>query len=283
MRLIVPINLEEPIPNLQRVTFAAALALASIPGCGRRPGLVMPVTILVQSGRLGSVESAAVAEDRVDWWDDDSSDDDACTESFAAVELRRFLARSLGIDESQIRFGSEQSLPRRGDVFVLGNRRSNRLIASLLSPEHRRRGGVGESHPMDDPGAFHIRALSRGGRSVFVIAGESRVGTLYGVYEILRQLGVRFYGRGDTGTTYAGGHVALPRKLDLEDGPAFRTRGFWAWEPRGNEDFFLWMARNRMNLWTAAENHPELLKKLGIQLAAGGHGIQQEAPPRRVG
>ena len=38
-----------------------------------------------------------------------------------------------------------------------------------------------------------------------------------------------------------------------------------------------------MNLWTAAENHPELLKKLGIQLAAGGHGIQQEAPPRRVG
>ena len=154
MRLIVPINLEEPIPNLQRVTFAAALALASIPGCGRRPGLVMPVTILVQSGRLGSVESAAVAEDRVDWWDDDSSDDDACTESFAAVELRRFLARSLGIDESQIRFGSEQSLPRRGDVFVIGNRRSNRLIASLLGPEHRRRGGVGEGHPMDDPGAF---------------------------------------------------------------------------------------------------------------------------------
>ena len=36
--------------------------------------------------------SAAEAEDQVDWWDDDTRDDAACTESFAATEVRRWLS-----------------------------------------------------------------------------------------------------------------------------------------------------------------------------------------------
>src|SRR5262249_22743798 len=52
------------------------------------------------------------------------------------------------------------------------------------------------------------------------------------------------------------------------------TRGFWAWEPRGTPEFFDWMARNRMNLWTAEESDPGRLEQLGIRRVAGGHQLQ---------
>jgi hypothetical protein len=53
------------------------------------------ITIVAQPGRFGTIEQAAVAEAQVNWWDDNLADDAACTESFAAIELRQFLARAL--------------------------------------------------------------------------------------------------------------------------------------------------------------------------------------------
>src|SRR5204863_3913042 len=54
-------------------------------------------------------------------------------------------------------------------------------------------------------------------------------------------------------------------------------RGFWAWEPRGNPDFFRWMAANRMNLWTSADTaYVPLLHQLSIRLTGGGHSVQAD-------
>lgn len=50
------------------------------------------ISILVNPGNLASIEEAGHAEEQVDWWDGDLSDDNACTESFAALELRHFLS-----------------------------------------------------------------------------------------------------------------------------------------------------------------------------------------------
>jgi hypothetical protein len=230
--------------------------------------VVTPVSIVVATGTFESVPAAGGGEASVDWWDADPSDDDACTESFAALELRRHLARALALPESAIVLARAPVLPPAGDVFVLGSRRSNPLVAMLMERV--------PAVPGSGPDGYRLRAFDRSGRSVFVVEGRGRSGTLYGVYALLERLGVHFYGLGDTGAVYPSAPPALPRRLDAASSPAFLTRGFWAWEPRGDPEFFLWMARNRMNLWTTAEKDPALIEKLGIRLAGGGHRVQEE-------
>jgi hypothetical protein len=250
-----------------RALLALSVFAVACSGCGRRaPGPVLPITILVSSRPFTGVSAAATGEERVNWRDGDDRDDDACTESFAAVELRRVLARSLGVTEDSIRIEPPERLPLEGDVFVIGSRRSNPLIAALMSR------AVADS----SRDAFHLRAIGRGGRTLFVIEGASRTGTLYGVYAFAERLGFRFFGLGENGTIAPRAPVAWPRDLRVDSSPAFETRGFWAWEKRGSPEFFLWMARNRMNLWTVNDGPHALLAKLGIRLAGGGHEIQHE-------
>jgi len=225
------------------------------------------VTIVVNPGPFATVEQSAAGESRVDWWDADHKDDNACTECFAATELRRFLAACTGRSEEQFRLVKPERLPKRGDVFLLGSRTSNPLIGSLAAAS-------GSTGTLNARESFHVRAFPDGDRTLCVIEGSDRVGTLYGVYAYLEQLGMRFFGVGEQGTVYPNGPVELAADMELVDSPGFLTRGFWAWEDRGNEQFFLWMARNRMNFWTAEEAEVPFLKKLGLKLTAGGHIIQ---------
>jgi len=224
------------------------------------------VTIVVNPEPFATVEEAAAGESRVDWWDADLTDDNACTECFAATELRRFLAGCTGQSEEQFRLVNPERLPKRGDVFLLGSRESNPLIGSLAPAD--------STASLTSAESFHVRAFPDGNRTICVVEGSDRVGTLYGVYAYLEQLGMRFFGLGERGTVYPNRPVELPSRLELVERPGFLTRGFWAWEDRGNEQFFLWMARNRMNFWTAEEAEIPFLKKLGLKLTAGGHIIQ---------
>ena len=98
-----------------------------------------------------------------------------------------------------------------------------------------------------------------------------RIGTLYGVYHFLELQGIRWYAPGETGCSLPVlSTLKIPVHMIMEE-PKFVTRGFWAWEDRGNLEFYLWMARNRLNFWTIAEPDYGLLRKIGIQLTAGGH------------
>ncbi len=231
--------------------------------CAPQSGPAVPITIVASTGPFDSIEQAADAEARVNWWNANFRDDDACTESYAATELRRFLPACLGVPPEKVRLAT--TLPATGDAIVLGSRTSNPLIAARVH------GAV------PPPDGFQVELEHRGGRRVVVIEGGDRAGTLHGAYELLEQLGVRFYGLGDTGTVVPARPASWPRRLSLRDQPAFTTRGFWAWEPRGNRDFLLWMGRNRMNLWTAADTlFVPLMKKLGLRLTGGGHTIQAE-------
>ena len=67
--------------------------------------------IIANPGPFGGIEQAAVAEERVDWWDGDFSDDRACTECFAATELARFLPLCTLISKQDIRFLAPERLP----------------------------------------------------------------------------------------------------------------------------------------------------------------------------
>jgi len=258
---------------VRAATGAGLLVLAGLVASCGPPAPSFPVTIVADPGRFGSIEAAAAAADLVDWWDADPADDEACTESFAAVELLRLLPRALGVAEHQVRLGTpREGLPARGDVILIGPRVARAFAFS--------RPTTGAAERAD---AFRLAAASRGARTVVVIEGVSRSGTLAGAYALLERLGMRAHQPGDSMLAFAAPGARLPARLESFESPAFDLRGFWAWEPRGDDDFFVWMARNRFNLWTAAEPRSARLAQLGIRLSDGGHMLQQEflQPGRR--
>jgi len=227
---------------------------------------VSPMTIVANPGRFVGVEAAARAEAQVDWWaGPDRRNADACTECFAAVELRHYVASCLGRPEGSLTLGALGKLPPTGDVFLLGDADSNPLIG--LFPE---------SLAPAAPESFRIRAFRQNGRTITIICGHDRVGVLYGAYAYLERLGLRFYGPDERDTVMPAAPVRLPASLDDAEKPDYLTRGFHAWEDRGDNSFFLWMARNRLNYWCAVGSREKIcfLKKLGMKLVGGDHTDQ---------
>lgn len=220
------------------------------------------VTIVVNRGPFDSIEEAACGEATVDFWDADRTDDRACTECFAAVELKRFLARVTALDDSDIVLAGVDSMPA-GDVFLLGSAASNPLVAPY-------------ARDIKTDESFFIRTIRENNRTVTIIQGGDRVGVLYGVYEYLNRLGIHFFGLGETGTVYPTEPVTLPTELNVTEDPDYQTRGFWITaDPKSDpNDMHVWMARNKINLWTALDHQVPKLKKLGLKLTVGGHENQ---------
>jgi len=249
-----------------RLSLAAAIVISATFACAPRPVPVTALTIVTSPAPFASIEAAAQAESRVDWWAQDTRDGDACTRCFAATELARWLPRAFDLPPGAVRLATV--VPDTGDVIVLGYPSSNG-VARLL-------------HRDEVPGLL-VRAVRRPHGRAIVITGPRRADFLYGACSLLESLGIHFVGLGDAGTVTPSGARTWPSTLALGGAPAFPTRGFWAWEPRGSPEFFLWMARNRLDLWTAADTaHVPLMKKLGFQLTGGGHTIESEfLPPSR--
>jgi hypothetical protein len=245
---------QHPLPEL---VFSVSLLLGGTAAA--------EVAILVNQADFASVEKAAQGEEDVDWWDADLSDDRACTECFAAVELSRFLPLCASVSRDAIRFQAPDRLPPAGDVFLLGSRRSNPLIAS--------RNPADDAELQHDQ-SFRIRARYENQRTITTIEGKDRVGALYGAYGYLEQLGVRFYGLGEKGTVYPSKAGPLPRNLNIVRHPSFLSRGFIGLGDRGDKDIFFWMARNRMNYCDETGKDAHFRKKLGMILVDGGHNVQ---------
>jgi len=224
------------------------------------------VAIVVNRGEYPSAEKAAAGEADVNWRDADATDDTICTECFAAVELRHYLCKMAGLDEGSVPIADDEAAPE-GDLLVVGNPGSNRAAKELWKKAGLKEddlAGLGRD-------GFIIKSTKADGRRLVLIAGAERVGTLYGVYDFLERLGVRWTAPGES-------NEYVPRKdlddipdMDVRERPAFFTRGFWAWEDRGNDEFLDWMARNKMNLWTDAQSNHPALKKRGLMLTCGGH------------
>ncbi len=264
--------------------FGAALVLAAA-FCATAEG---GATIVVNLGKHASAEAAAQDEANVNWRDAarrtsdaarrtsdaDTRDDTVCTECFAATELREYLSRMTG---AEIRIADDEPTPDDDPAagppgeavrIVIGSPKSNRTAERLW-------GGAPGVEGLGREG-FVIRSATAAGRRVIFIGGEERVGTLYGVYDFLERLGVRWFGPGKTNEHVPRRALEEIPDMNVREQPAFSTRGFWAWEDRGNEDFFDWMARNKMNLWTDAQSNHPALKKRGLLLTCGGHLHQHE-------
>ena len=233
-------------------TLAALALLLCLCACAHA------ATIVVDCGPFPSAEAAANADATVTWGDADPADDIACTEAFAACELQHFLRKVTGLrsDFAITAPGSEVA-----DALVIRVGRAAGIAAADLA-------GLG-------PEGYVIRSGQANGKRTVLIAGGGRVGTLYGAYDFLHRLGVRWFAPGEVNEETPHVAVAAIPDLNLRETPAFLTRGFHAWENRGDRDFILWMARNRLNYWCVEQEPKGLLHKLGIMLVGGNHIITE--------
>lgn len=252
------------IPLSSRLLPSCFLTLLLPLLAGATPASVSPSwKIVVDASPFPSAAVAAFAEDEVDWSGADTRRQNASTLGYAAVELRAFLRRMAGVDTASAGFEIvplDGTLPERSIILsTLPEARAhpeiNSLLTGLLTPETV----LPESGYALLPGPDHL-----------LILGSDRAGALHGTYAFLHSAGARWYGPEAHEWHLPETDIHLPEGPVVES-PDFATRGFWVRQDRGNEPFYLWMARNRMNFWSIAEPDRPLLHKLGIHLTYGGH------------
>ncbi len=240
------------------------------------PAASPDVTIVVNRGAYRTAEQAANDEANVKWDDGQDADDIICTENFAALELQRYLRIMAGPEgQADYEIVDDDQVPAEGRLILIGNPQTNKALTrgalkSTLGPTEAGCEGLGrEGYVISCP----PRVMYPSGiRFAMHIGGEGRIGTLYGVYRFLDHLGVRWLAPGPNGEEVPRpSSFKLPLSVNIREKPAFVTRGFHAWEDRGDPDFFDWMARNRMNYWCVQVPDKAALKKRGIQMNCGGH------------
>jgi hypothetical protein len=240
-------------------------------------------TIVVNHGTFSSAEEASAACGKVDWFGSDTAGATICTESFAATELRHYLCEVAGLDVSD-----PTQFPIVGDgdgvtgnVILVGSELSNRRTARFNGELGFARTG----EPAPGPEGYRIRSVRGPDGVAILLAGFDRVGTLYSAYGFLNLIGVRWFSPGLAGEVVPREPDLAVPELDLREAPKFSVRGYWAEffnsenefvrpvGKKGTIDFFNWMARNRMNLWSSGEMGvpPGEMKKRGLHLSAGGH------------
>jgi len=214
--------------------------------------------IVVNRGEYKTAKQAGNDEANVKWDDGNDADDIICTENFAALELQRYLRKMAGqAGQNDYEIVDDYQVPSTGQLLLIGNQRTNKAI-KLPTTDFE---GLG-------PEGYIVRSL----KDATHIGGQGRIGTLYGVYRYLDWLGVRWLSPGEIGEEVSQPTAARPTPPpDIREKPAFVTRGFHAWEDRGDPDFFDWMVRNRMNYWCVQVPDKAALKKRGIQMSCGGH------------
>ncbi len=227
--------------------------------------------ILAPKGNFQTVEEAARGEREVDWIAEEGAEQEACTLAFAAVEAAEFLSKIPDVQAEVDAF--EGVFPEAPFIAVLG---------PSAFAEARERVSVGEAALPEVEQSFVIKTVREQNACGYLVLGSDRAGALYGVYELLEQMGFRWPGPAEYDT-----HIpeALPGPLpdlDMSRSPSFVTRGFHGSEDRGGEAFLLWMVRNKLNLWFSAESNKPFCRKLCLKFEAGGHSIfHRYVPPSR--
>jgi len=139
------------------------------------------------------------------------------TYHFAATELQRYIRLLSGSTVEIISDSQVASQPRQESMILVGGPAVN----SVVAPEGE---NLGLNLSGLKSGGFAIKTRRVEGHAAVVIAGKDGFSTLYGVYDLVKRLGVTYLLTGDI--------VPRPRAslsipwLNVRQEPAFARRGF---------------------------------------------------------
>ena len=165
------------------------------------------------------------------------------TEELAARELARFLTVLTGCASLLA-----AEAPAEGACVILT---SDPMVAASY--------GVAMAEEALGDEGFHLRAFARGEQAGVVVAADTPVGVLYGVYALLEELGMGFMLGGETYPDGCGGLAGeLAADFDSVQRPAFSARGNMlhynflcgptCWGLEDYQHYFDQLARIRCNL-----------------------------------
>ncbi len=239
------------------------LQLIAAMTAGRAFSAEPQATIVVDLAGHASVQAAVDAAESVDW-NHEGAAQAVCTQALAALELQHYLGKMTG-DGADAFPIVDDGAPPAGPVILLGNASNNSRIKDLGADA-----GIGALEQLP-PQGYMIVGRPQAKPATLVLAGVDRAGTLYAAYDFLDRLGVRWYAPGEK-------HEEVPSidkftipALDISEKPDYETRGFWAYDDRGNLELTKWMGRNRTNFWTVEDSGRVQLKLRAIKLACGEH------------
>lgn len=177
---------------------------------------------------------------------------DRCTICFAAVELETYFGK-LGFA-----------------VSVSENPTDGFNIVLRLSEPCDGNGASGEE--------FSFRHVCNG----LVIEGTGRVGVLYGAYELLKTQGICWLNPQEEVLPAKTGELILPEErhysASFPMGRGFTQEGAL----KESKAYWLWMARNRLNLSSYHARTEKYQKKLGMLFQQGGHIFENLMDPNHL-
>ena len=177
-----------------------------------------------------------------------------CTSAFAALELQHYLTETLR--GSSVSFAAER--PPSG-FFI-------------------------ELHIAEPASRIEKFSFARSGNGL-VISAHNRISLLYGVYELLRLQGWRWYAPGKAGeiAPLPFDELRLPPE-GQSFAPSFALgRGIdFSGISKESAELTLRMVRNRLDAGGYRPNTGALARKLGLSMVAGGHIFETILNPDRV-
>ena len=251
------------------VSFSGCGLLTKSPACGNRfeTDLTQSVTIGIAFDVNGkTVEQWAAAENQIDWDGKDQQPKLLCTAAFAAVELKTYL----------------QKMCPKASV-TLTDKSSEPTVDILIGTSDAISGMAGKIPVPEKPESYTISRVVSNDKQTLVVCGFDRAGMLYGTYELLDRLGVRWFGpQAWREVVPSQTHIMLTG-LPIAGSPSFTSqRGFHDEVKKGTPEMFIWMARNKLNLWSYQEDHYPLQRKLCLLIAGGDHSWKDMLHPTAI-
>ena len=233
----------------------------------------MTYKIIAYKSNFDTVESAANAETDVNWQNSASEMCSACTECFAALDLKRVLESKKKMNVEVLDLENihvKEAAVFGADALIFVGEKCVRNACDMYGFLFQK---------VDEAEGYRIYGKAVDGTHLVLIYGGSRAGTLYGVSAYMEYHGIRFISPGDAGTYY---NPELDKsnkfEFDITEAPSYKTRESYSeFMYDSRYDFLLWLVHNKMNsAFMNTVARPELLHKLCLNMSGGGHTIWYE-------
>jgi hypothetical protein len=190
--------------------------------------------------------------------------------ALAALELQQYLAQLGGMNPTLIPIIDDQ-FPHESLPVFIGPAPENVFFKKIQKRWEKR---WKDSDAVMNQ-SFRLDSFTRDSLSCLVISGESHIGELYGVYELLYQLGVRWLSPAKYDEIIPDHSQIIINPLNNFYTPFFELRGFtrdeFTWDQTSKVDadgfkgFLRWMARNRLNTLPYQSGFEQEMALLGIR------------------